>query len=119
MKILKLSAVLLWFAALPATASNNFISGNSLHSDLVAWTNIQENRATGGEEVEGVRGISYVMGVSDALSGQAFCITSENTAGQLAAVVRKYLEDHPDRWQFTASSLVVDALHQAFPCVKN
>ena len=119
MKMLKLSAALLGVASLPATAHSAYLTGNTLHNDLVAWSNVAENRAVGDDVSNGMQGVSYIIGVADALSGTTICVTNQNSAGQLTAVVRKYLDDHPDRWQFTASSLVQDALQQAFPCTKN
>lgn len=37
------------------------------------------------------------------------------TSAQLIAIVRKYLEAHPERWQLGAVDLVHEALREAFP----
>ena len=36
-------------------------------------------------------------------------------AGQLAAVVSKYLTNHPEKWSEPAVDLVIKALQEAFP----
>ena len=36
----------------------------------------------------------------------------------MQAVVVKFHEAHPEKWHFNASSLVANALSEAFPCPK-
>lgn len=49
--------------------------------------------------------------------GRPFCTPPEGVkSSQLVAVIRKYLSDHPERFHHEAHLLVVDALHEAFPC---
>jgi Rap1a immunity proteins len=45
-----------------------------------------------------------------------YCYSDNVTNGQLVKVVVKYLNDHPERLQYSADSLILDALFQAFPC---
>jgi hypothetical protein len=58
----------------------------------------------------------FVMGVHDALSGEIFCAPEQVTLAQVAAVVAKYLNAHPEEWNEPAFVLVTRALKQAFPC---
>lgn len=65
----------------------------------------------------------YVSGVIDGyeISGVKpllVCISTDSgvTNGQLALVVSKYLDDHPDRLNNAPVYLVLDALSEAFPC---
>lgn len=59
----------------------------------------------------------YVRGVLDSTSGLT-CIPSGVTLGQSMAVVKKYLRDHPENWNWKASWIVSVAIMEAFPCPK-
>jgi len=65
----------------------------------------------------------FIAGVNDSqasqfASGQAptFCLPAGVQIGQLAKVVRKYLEDNPAKLHLPSVILVNSALDQAFPC---
>ncbi len=62
----------------------------------------------------------YVSGVLDGFqigdSTTKICIPSEASLGELALVVSKYLNQHPERLHNPPQYLVIDALHAAFPC---
>jgi hypothetical protein len=47
-----------------------------------------------------------------------FCVPKNSTPVQDVAVVVKYLEAHPDQWNFPANTVVAVALIDAFPCGK-
>jgi hypothetical protein len=38
------------------------------------------------------------------------------SALQMAAIVKQYIEAHPEKWQLPADQLAVQAMVQAFPC---
>jgi Rap1a immunity proteins len=66
--------------------------------------------------------IGYVVGVFESLDGipivgigQLWKETEGVTIGQICSIVSKYLSNHPEKWNNTASGLVVDALSEAFP----
>lgn len=44
------------------------------------------------------------------------CFPSGVTYGQLVKVVMKYLEEHPEKLNGSATLLIAQALHEAFPC---
>ena len=50
---------------------------------------------------------------TNVLSG---CVFFGVTTTQLGAVVKKYIEDHPQRWNNPPNAVTQDALEQAFPC---
>ena len=56
----------------------------------------------------------YIAGVSD--SDQASCTPDELSFGQLRAVVENWLKSHPEDWHFTANSLILIAVNEAWPC---
>jgi hypothetical protein len=65
----------------------------------------------------------YIEGIRDGLvwlavarkSKASIAISEDVTKEQLAAVIVKYLNDHPERQQRSAGILVLIALKQAFP----
>ena len=59
----------------------------------------------------GSTSFGYVSGVGDAMG----YVPAGLMAGQLAAVVSKYLTNHPEKWSEPAVDLVIKALQEAFP----
>jgi hypothetical protein len=66
----------------------------------------------------------YISGIADTLDtlevwkgpiGEA-CIPVTATISQLMKIVIKYMEEHTENLHLSATSLVLSALHQAFPC---
>lgn len=60
----------------------------------------------------------YVAGVHDTLIGQAFCTPADASLGQVEDVVYLWLKDHPDVRSYSAESLVIAALQEAWPCAE-
>lgn len=61
----------------------------------------------------------YVLGVYDFLDRiGTVCTANTVEKGQIMAVVTKYLNDNPARWNEPAVVLVSEALRRAFPCKK-
>ena len=67
----------------------------------------------------------YIMGIvdyQDTLLGWSyldepkFCVPLSATGTQLVKVVTKRLNEHPEHLDFSAPSLVANALNDAFPC---
>jgi hypothetical protein len=93
-----------------------FMSGNLLHEDF------QKDPSTLG----GAAAVMFVIGVHDALEGvQAsnrsidYCLFEKpkNVTGQqVADVVKLFLAQHPEKRQYSAASLVVEALGGVWPC---
>jgi hypothetical protein len=107
-KIIKLVSVAM-FAALTsfgAHANTYYESGNTLMQKCV--TNRSEC-------------MTYVTGVSDALQdmGIQICLPSHVYSGQLTDITLQYLNDHPAKRHYTASSEILLALVGAFPCSKS
>ena len=55
----------------------------------------------------------YVLGVNDGNVNNK--IPEGVTVGQLCAIVGKYSEDHPEKWNQLGWLLVAEALREAFP----
>lgn len=68
---------------------------------------------------------SYVLGVQDAhhdlaatnlLLRPLYCEDANVTAGQRRLIVKKYLQENPEKLHFSAGGLVISAFIEAFPC---
>lgn len=62
--------------------------------------------------------MSYIFGVHDSLEGILICTPSKVNGRQIIAIVGKYIDNHPEKWNQPASYLVVPPLLNAFPCKK-
>jgi hypothetical protein len=57
----------------------------------------------------------YVTGILEGTSTK-LCIPDGVATGQAMVVVRKYLKDHPEELHLSAATLVIEAIHTAWPC---
>jgi Ssp1 endopeptidase immunity protein Rap1a len=101
------------FACVPAAAQEGagFFTGNDL------WSHCPDKSAfSSGICLGFVAGIADVMGTGSAILGSKACIPEHGTAAQARDVVKRFLEQHPERRLYFATGLVADALADAFPC---
>jgi hypothetical protein len=80
------------------------------------WHSFQKWQAEQTNETEKARVmmfLGYVMGVVHA-DGNALYIPGDAPTGQLAVVVGRYLDSHPNELQQSGSNLVVKAIQQAY-----
>ena len=102
-----LVAVALSFFVVGKTVAG-YRDGNELLSDC-------EGQARGAEDSQWGICLGYILGAYDALESTT-CVPDVVKASQLRDVVKIYLRNHPEERHHQASSLVVAALKQAFPC---
>lgn len=62
----------------------------------------------------------YITGLSESHDGIGYCrrTQAERSPGFEREAVQRYLTDHRDRLHEPAATLVLDALRQAFPCLR-
>jgi len=104
--------VLLLVACAPAEAY--FRDGN----ELVEFMRDYEKRESDSDDYSRYglgQYTGFVIGVADLGDSVFFDMPTGTTAGQIYAVVAKYLKDHPEQWAKPAHELVVNALAEAFP----
>jgi hypothetical protein len=58
----------------------------------------------------------FVMGVTHTLFYERHLCAGSIQGAQVATIVSKYLNDHPERWQLPAAQLISEALQPVFPC---
>ena len=105
-------AAALAVSSLPASA--NYLTGKDLYGDC--------SKPQGSFSQGFCSG--YISGVVDAIehyqvskgAEKIVCVPKEASIGQVKEVVVRYLTQHPDERNNTASSLVWDAVRKAFPC---
>jgi hypothetical protein len=99
---------------LPLFAQAGFDSGNRLYEDCKAENYF--NRGYCGGYIVGIVDTVEAMQASGLLPNDALCIPEGATKGQIADVVRQYLQDNPGQRHRDAGSLVPEALNKAFGC---
>jgi hypothetical protein len=108
------AALLLTAAASPAHAAPPpvLLTGNDLQERCA-------ETATSNPVQWGVC-LGYVMGVAELLSQGTIrpraCFAADVIPGQMADVVRQWLDRNPARRHLPAAALVATALQQGFPC---
>jgi hypothetical protein len=61
----------------------------------------------------------YAMGVTSALEAQGLiCLPSQMKAGQIAAIVAKYLKNNPETWNQAGETIIFTSISRTFPCKK-
>ena len=109
MRIVALVATVVFFPN--QGTGQTFLSGNQLHENCSSTSLADKQECIG-----------YVIGVLDALGSlpkPMFCIPLEVVSRQqVSDVVRRWLENHPEKRHYAANSLVFHAISQAFPCRK-
>jgi hypothetical protein len=117
--------------ATPAQSSNSYpvlIFGGDADELVEKCRHVTEASAPSGVDPSTVLGaqscLSFIAGVVD--GGQLaargdhrlfpICFPSGVTTTQLAKIVVKYGDDHPEKLNIAGAAFVVTALRQAFPC---
>ena len=104
-------------------ASAEFHNGNDLYGDCLE----NANDPGDGSDFSTINNFcsGYIVGVVDADVGisrlQKVCwysLPADVTPTQIIGTVREYLKVHTDQRDFTAPSLVLLAMREAFPCPK-
>jgi hypothetical protein len=66
--------------------------------------------------VDASTSLGYVVGVADALDGQAFCLPDGFRAGELKQVVIRYFDEHPTILHESKVRGIRAAFTAAYPC---
>lgn len=113
LKTFLLAAATLTAVLCSATARAEFFTTQELHESLLLHPKVDNNDSA----VHASVAFGYVLGVFDSSGdGLLFCAPKGVTAGQIRAVVSRYLASNPGRWDRPATTEVVSAFQQAWPC---
>jgi hypothetical protein len=115
MRVIPLFASALLLASPPARAHETSVEGRYFKTG---------NALLGECKKEGLFCDGYIAGVADAHRAVShsfremtrYCTPEHVTVHELRRVVVRWLQANPGQIHFAASSLVVQALHDAFPC---
>jgi hypothetical protein len=122
-KIVLFIAALSLFVSSPLLAAQmqTFKSGNKLLSECSPLFSQNKSKI---ELLAEASCFSYIKGVFDLhqtlvargkIEAQ-ICKPLDVDLGQIGRVIIKYIEDNPDKVNITASSLILPALSEAYPC---
>lgn len=93
-----------------------FETGNVLWEDCSSPKADYQRQAWCGGYVSGVVDMNAVAAVRR--GSPVFCLPAHVTVQQAIDVVRKFLEDHPEKRHAAAADMVAEALSRGFPCKK-
>ena len=102
-----------------------FVTGNKLLGWCITSINVGNSTTNAQEALDTGQCQGYLMATSDTyntwrsqgfISSDVYCMPHRVTVGQLERIVVKYLEARPEELHMSASSLVLTAYMQAFPC---
>jgi hypothetical protein len=93
-----------------------FYAGTELHNWCTEVENIQTGRA--GDLFAVGKLYGYIAGVAALSESECFTLPQGVTIGQLAAIVSRYLDKHPELWNKDAAGLVIWALMDTWPKVE-
>jgi hypothetical protein len=122
------SLLLLALAAAPAQSRGTYIatvfgpSGSNLIEHCRQVAKIQRKEQA--DEFDATECISFISGVVDggqfAAKGDRrlfpVCFPPDVDGNQMAKIIVKYGDDHPEKLNNGAAYIVINALQQAFPC---
>jgi hypothetical protein len=87
--------------------------GNTLLEDCTAFVRPSETAASAFS-----RGwcLGYIMGIVEDVRNRGICFPKGSNIGQMVRIVVRYLEVHPAKLHLPAWDIVIEALHDAWPC---
>lgn len=115
---MKSSFVALAISLACSASYGGFVDGNKLQKLADAHKRVSLPNPSQSDFNDAFQFIGYVQGVHDTLDAISICSPENVTAGQLNAVVKKYLDANPEKWGLEANMLIYYALSKAFPCKK-
>ena len=94
-----------------------FVGGAKIHEWSVAAQRTDRQGASEEDFRVADQYLYYVEGVYDSLSQAGrICAPGNGSAGQIQAMVTKYVNAHPDQWHEAGPVLIYRALHKTFSC---
>lgn len=100
-----------------AGAVTLYVTGADLQSEFAAHTRAEQKTADLSDAIKSGDVVGYVTGVADVASIQGLiCVPSDVSKKQLVAIVKRYFEQNPDKWNQPAPDLVLAALKPNFAC---
>ena len=98
-----------------------YFNGQRLHEMVNASNRVDRHEVSDPDDFGlNARLNGYILGVADtATTGRLICPPYGTSAGQLVAIVAKYVTDNPDKWGKSGDWIVINALAPVFPCLRS
>ena len=120
MRVLTLLCAGMAACLMPIAAHATYVDGNKLQKLLGVAAKAERGKSKGVGEVYGSGFvIGYIAGVTDTYNGVLLCATPNVPLGQIVAVVKQHLCDHPEDLDRSGDWIILKALSNAFPCKPN
>lgn len=120
---MKTSALaLLVLVAVSPNALGVYYSGNDLLRHMQGWEKVQIDQGASATRQE-IYGSGFFLGfvtaTADSFDDDIFCLPAASANLQMAAIVKSFLTQHPERLDEPAVDLVINALLADFECAEN
>jgi Rap1a immunity proteins len=117
MRLLTLLCTGAMACAIAMGAQASYMDGNKLRDLLDVAARAEGGKSKGVEDLYGAGlAVGYVAGIVDTYNGLLLCGTPNVTLGEVIAIVKQRIDDHPDELDRPADWIVVKALSTAYPC---
>jgi hypothetical protein len=101
------------------SANAAFYTAGDIQKGILSHERVSQNRSLDADAQESAVMMGYIASVADEASSRNMaCFSTGVTIGQLVAVVRNYLNAHPNIWDVNAVPVIRLAIIEAFPCKK-
>lgn len=102
------------------TAHAQIMRGNDLQKWLNSYANFESGAKTEDNYTNSMIALHYITGVAESYKNTGLlCFPNSVTAGQLTAIVAKYVRANPEKWNKHANILTFEALSTPFACLDN
>lgn len=101
---------------MPYVSFADFWDGNRLKTFIDADDRMVIGNPSNTDPFESGKLIGFVVGVHESMSGILVCAPKNVSVAQLLDVVKKYVNENPDKRHKPAKELVMMSLIGAFPC---
>lgn len=113
----KFSTILLFagIVFLSLSANAGFKTGNDLVAELKFYNRAKGEVNSLTQFAQCMKCLHYICGIYDATEMDYGVPDGAIKGDQLCAIVSKFMDEHPERWNEPAADLVREALQKAFP----
>ena len=94
----------------------SFFTGQDMMDWINAYRRIEANTMLSNDYQKGGQLEGFVAGVVGAVEDTLICLPSDVTLKQMIGMVDIYVRNNPDKWNWPADKLVVNAISPTYRC---